>query len=142
MTFPNDKSAQSSPGAQQPNESFRLDLTQDEFDRQFFGRVLTYGDSNTDVLRRQAELLSRASDHAAALLLDRRLAERCPEDPVVFYNLACSLSMTGHLREAIESLECAVELGYDDFAHIEADTDLDALRELPGFSELIARRVA
>lgn len=117
--------------------AFRPELTQDEFDREFFGQILLRGDGNSDVLRRQAELLSRFGDYNAALRLDLILADRFSGEPVVHYNLACSLSMTGQLANAVDSLAKAIELGYDDFGHIESDPDLDPLRDLPEFQNLI-----
>ena len=113
--------------------------SQEEFDRLFFQEIIRRGCDNPDVLRRQAELLSCSGDYATALDLDRTLAARYPEDRVVHYNLACSLSMTGHHGEALKALERAIELGYVDFAHIEADSDLDPVRDLPGFQELLRR---
>lgn len=120
---------------------FRPELTQDEFDREFFGQILLRGNTNSDVLRRQAELLSRCGDYTAALQLDQTLSARFPDEPVVHYNLACSLSMTGELARAVKSLARAIELGYDDFGHIEADSDLDPLRDLPSFQDLIRRQL-
>ena len=106
---------------------FRPDLSQDEFDREFFDRILQRNDSDSLVLRRQAELLARQGDHQSALKLDRRLVELHPDDPIVQYNAACSLAMTGCVAEAIRTLERAVELGYSDFAHMEVDADLDLI---------------
>lgn len=137
MTRSNDDS---DPGAK-AYRGFRVDLTQDEFDLEFFGQILENSDDNLDVLRRQAELLARSGDYESALALDRRLVERCPRDPVVLYNFACSLSMTGQASAAIDILERAIARGYSDFAHIEADADLDPVRDLPGFHELMRRRL-
>ena len=122
-----------------PERVFRPDLSQDEFDREFFDSILERSDCNSDVLRRQAELLSRQGDHESALQLDRRLVEFHPNDPLVQYNVACSLAMTGQIREAIQVLTRTIELGYNDFAHIEADSDLDQLRDQPSFQELLRR---
>jgi hypothetical protein len=116
-----------------------MDLSQEDFDREFFGRILSHSDTNTDVVKRQAELLARHGDYADALHLDRLLTERHPNDPVVHYNLACSLSMNGEFQSALWALGRAIELGYHDFAHVLADPDLDPLRDLPGFSELLRR---
>lgn len=113
--------------------------SQEDFDREFFSAILQRGTGNPDVLRRQAELLSHQGDHERALDLDRALAERFPNDRLVHYNLACSLSMTGHHREALQALTTAIELGYSDFAHIDADADLDPIRDLPSFQELMRR---
>lgn len=112
---------------------------QEAFDREFFGAILKRGSCNPDVLRRQAELVAHQGDYVAALELDRTLAARYPNDPVVHYNLTCSLSMTGHHREAVATLAKAIELGYADYAHIDADADLDPLRDLPSFQELMRR---
>ncbi len=49
--------------------------------------------------------------------------------------------MNGQLQLAIESLARAIELGYCDFAHLLADADLDPLRDLPDFDELLRRRI-
>jgi tetratricopeptide (TPR) repeat protein len=122
-----------------PDRLFRTNVSQDEFEREFFQSILERNDSHAEVLRRQAELLSRHGDHQGALRLDRRLVELHPDDPVVHYNAACSLAQTGHRSEAIRSLTRAIELGYDDFAHIEADADLDGLRDEPSFQELLRR---
>jgi hypothetical protein len=119
---------------------FPLDLPQEDFDREFFGQVLRHGDSNSDVVRRQAELLARHGDYDDACQLDQLLTERFPDDPVVHYNLACSLSMSGRLDLALAALRRAIELGYGDLGHLATDTDLDPLRDLPGFQALLPGR--
>lgn len=129
-----------SQGASRADKKFRPDLSQDEFDREFFDRILQRNDSDSLVLRRQAELLARQGDHKSALKLDRRLVELHPNDPIVQYNVACSLAMTGCVAEAIRALERAVELGYGDFAHMEVDADLDLLRDEPGFQQLLRQQ--
>ena len=126
-------------GTSRADRGFRPNLSQDEFDREFFERVLKRNESNSDVLRRQAELLARQGDHHAALRLDRRLVELHPDDPIIQYNVACSLAMTGNVSEAISALERAIAVGYDDFAHMEADADLDLLRDEPGRSQVAKR---
>jgi predicted Zn-dependent protease len=119
---------------------FKVDLSQEDFDREFFGRILQHGDGNTDVVKRQAELLARHGNYEEARQLDQMLTERCPDDPVVHYNLACSLSMSGKLHSAVTALARAIELGYCDVAHLLTDPDLDPLRDLPSFNELIRRK--
>jgi len=129
-------------GAAKTSGEFRPDLTQDEFDREFFAHILRHGDSNLDVMRRLAELLARSGDYSGALELDRCLAARCPLEPIVHYNLACSLSMNGQQSAAIDALARALELGYSDLAHLDTDPDLDALRELPSFQAMLRRRTS
>ena len=116
---------------------FKVDLSQEDFDREFYRRVLQRGDGNTDIVRRQAELLARHGDYEDARQLDQVLTKRCPDDPIVHYNLACSLSMSGQVRLALLALAQAISLGYRDVAHLLSDPDLDPLRDLPGFKELL-----
>src|SRR5476651_569960 len=47
---------------------------------------------------------------------DERLARLEPENPLVFYNLACSYSLTEEFDRAVLALEKALALGYRDFA--------------------------
>lgn len=114
-----------------------VELKQEEFDQVFFHQVLRRNVNNVDVLRRQAELLSQNDLFAEALELDQRLAEILPNDPIVHYNLACSLCLNGQIAGALAALHAAVELGYSDFARIESDTDLEPLRDHPGYFEIM-----
>ena len=49
-----------------------------------------------------------------------------PEDPVVWYNHACSCALLGLADQAFTSLEQAIELGYNDFVWMTNDSDLDS----------------
>jgi len=55
------------------------------------------------------------------------------------YNTACSLSRAGRPDEALRWLERAIDAGYDDLAHLEADDDLAEARARPGYPELAER---
>lgn len=52
---------------------------------------------------------------------------------LIYYNLACALSLQGKTSRALGSLRKAVENGYADFAWVLEDGDLAALREHPAF---------
>jgi tetratricopeptide (TPR) repeat protein len=108
-----------------------------DFDIAFYDRILQRDPNYIDVLRCQGELLSRKGLHERALGIDRRLAELLPTDFVIRYNLACSLAVGGHRREAIAALRAALEQGYDDFEYLENDGDLDSLREDPAYVALL-----
>lgn len=71
------------------------------------------------------------------LRMDRKLVRLMPEDPVVHYNLACSLALKERHRDAVNSLRKAVELGYADFDWMRKDPDLKWLQEYPGFIEFL-----
>lgn len=114
-------------------------LSQLDFDVDFFEQLLSRNESDVEVLRVLAELVSKKGDVDRAVELDQRLADLLPEDPLVRYNLGCSLARAGQNREAIASLSQAILLGYDDLAHLEVDPDLDSLREDPEFRSLFGQ---
>ncbi|MBS0207443.1 MAG: hypothetical protein JSS27_00680 [Planctomycetes bacterium] len=116
--------------------------SQVDFDIAFYGAILERSPSYLDVLRCLGELLARKGLHQRALEIDRRLVILAPNDPVVHYNLTCSLSLNGQVDEALKHLGRALDLGYDNLEHLQADTDLDPLREHPGFAALLAPYLA
>ena len=113
--------------------------SQIDFDIEFFTGVLDRAPDCVDVLRCLGQLLSRKGLHPQAVEIDRRLAALCPSDAVAHYNLACSLARCGRQGDAIESLRLAFEAGYSDFEYLESDADLDTLRRMPAFRDLLAR---
>ena len=57
-----------------------------------------------------------------------------------WYNLACARSLQGQTEGALAALTKAIEFGYDEFDHMQQDTDLDAIRSLPVYRALVAGR--
>ncbi|HEY4983951.1 MAG TPA: hypothetical protein VIJ24_02715 [Verrucomicrobiae bacterium] len=62
------------------------------------------------------------------LKVDEHLSELEPRDPLVFYNLACSYSLTDQFDRAVSALEQALDLGYSDFKWLAKDPDLKKFR--------------
>lgn len=61
-------------------------------------------------------------------------------DPNDAYNVACSLARQGHHDDAaLDWLSRAVDAGYRDPAHLDADPDLEPLRHHPAYAALRAR---
>ncbi len=73
------------------------------------------------------------------LKVDERLAHLEPENSLVFYNLACSYSLTEQMELAAAALEKAITLGYSDFTWLAKDPDLKKLRAHPAFAEIKSR---
>jgi tetratricopeptide (TPR) repeat protein len=73
------------------------------------------------------------------LKVDERLARLQPDDPLVFYNLACSYSLTEQFERATLALERALQLGYRDFTWLSRDPDLKKLRQQPVFNDIKAK---
>jgi len=80
---------------------------------------------------------TRAGRFEDGLRVDLELVRRAPQDPTVRYNLACSLALLRRKEEALDTLEKAVVLGYEDPEHLLADADLASLREEPRFLEIV-----
>jgi tetratricopeptide (TPR) repeat protein len=68
-----------------------------------------------------------------SLMVDQQLSRLEPRNPLVFYNLACSYSLTGEFSQAASALERALSLGYRDFKWIARDPDLRKLRKHPAY---------
>lgn len=73
------------------------------------------------------------------LKVDERLSELRPEDPIVYYNLACSYSLSQRLELSAVALERALVLGYRDFKWMTRDPDLRNLRLSPHYKKIRAK---
>lgn len=78
-----------------------------------------------------------AGEHEAVLEQLRPLVDANPQYPLLAYNLACLESLTGRTADAMEHLRRSIEMSdrFRDYA--KGDSDLDAIREEPGFRELV-----
>lgn len=94
----------------------------------FFQALASLGDAYT-----------RKGFYKEGLEVDKKLVQLRPEDPIVHYNLSCSLALLGDIEQAFTELKNAVLLGYDDFPYILKDTDLESVRKHPRFNEFFAK---
>ena len=92
---------------------------------------------NAEALGMAASALTQLGYYQEGLAYDQRLFALRPRDPVVIYNLACSLALVGDDDAAFSRLEDAIRLGYRDAASIAADADWAKVRDDPRFKELL-----
>jgi tetratricopeptide (TPR) repeat protein len=95
-----------------------------------------------DALQLLGDHYTQRGRYSEGLQVDERLARLEPESPLVFYNLACSYSLTDQFERAAFALEKAIQLGYRDFNWLVKDPDLKKLRAQPlyrGIREKIRR---
>ena len=59
-------------------------------------------------------------------------------NPGKAYDLACLYARMGRLDESVAALKTAFEKGYRSFAHIGMDDDMDPVRDLPEFEEIVS----
>src|SRR4030042_6335077 len=96
-----------------------------DFEMRFYEGILKERPDCVNVLIPLGDAYTRKGLHQEGLAIDERLVRLRPHDPIVHYNLACSLSLVGKTKEALRLLKKAILLGYDDFAHLDKDADLD-----------------
>ena len=65
--------------------------------------------------------------------------ERDATEALIYYNLAIVRLRQNLPEEALKQLEAAFMAGFKHFDAMDKDTDLDSLRDLPKFKELISR---
>lgn len=125
-------------GLQLPPDCAELvDRMGEEYLASIYGIAVERHPDNVAVLAELGHVYTRLGRYEEGLAVDRRLVDFAPEDPTVRYNLACSQSLLGRVDEALETLACALELGYDDMDFMRADEDLLKLRDDPRFEELV-----
>jgi len=95
--------------------------------------------SYVDALQILGDDYTRRGRFTEGLDVDERLARLEPENPLVFYNLACSCSLTNRFDRAALALEKALSLGYRDFAWLAKDPDLKKFRAQPAYNEIKAK---
>ena len=76
------------------------------------------------------------------LRADRDMVRMEPDSPNAWYNLACSLSLTGQPDAAFAALEKAIALGYDDAEWMQDDDDFEPIKKDPRFARILAQILA
>ena len=96
-----------------------------------------------------AELFKTGMEHHQnkeydkAIEIFKRISNKFPKENGGFtaaYNVACAYALKGEKAPALQWLETSLDNGFDQFDHIEKDTDLDSLREEPKYKELMNRK--
>ncbi len=82
--------------------------------------------------------LYEAGNHAEAADRGRELLAGDPPYADLFYNVACCESLAGQTDQAVAHLRRAIELSERTRSFLEEDSDLDPIRQDPGFKELLA----
>ena len=77
--------------------------------------------------------LYTAKDYEGATAIMARALERHPDNPNVLYNLACFEALAGRRSEALAHLVRSAELDPSVPGWASGDSDLDSIRDEPGF---------
>lgn len=118
----------------------RFQLENSDFEIQFYKRLLDKKPDFVEALSLLGDLYTKKGFHKEGLEIDKRLARLRPGDPVVFYNLACSYSLSQDIDSALRIIKQAINYGYDEFEHLETDKDLENLRKDKRFQRYFLRQ--
>ena len=110
-----------------------------DFEIEFYEGIIKKKDDFVQALVMLGDLYTQKGRIEDGLAVDEKLVHLRPEDPYVFYNLACSYSLLNRIDEAYKAMKDAIMLGYDDFIYLERDPDLSHLRQDPRFKEYLAQ---
>jgi phospholipase/carboxylesterase len=86
--------------------------------------------------QRAFEEAYRQEDWKRAVERGIELARMVPDRPLVQYNLACVLALSGDDEAALDWLGRAAASGFSRLTFLESDSDLDSLRDLPGYASV------
>jgi tetratricopeptide (TPR) repeat protein len=110
-----------------------------EFETRFFEAVHKRDPRFCDVVEILGGLYTKQGRIADGLKMDRKLVRLQPENSTAYYNLACSLALSGRRVGALQALRRAILLGYDDYDWMHKDPDLVSLHKQPAFRKLLAK---
>jgi tetratricopeptide (TPR) repeat protein len=103
---------------------------------QFIEGIVRRDPDYVDALQLLGDHYTQRGRFNEGLKVDEHLARLDPENALVFYNLACSYSLTDQCDRAAFALEKALSLGYRDFAWLAKDPDLKKFRAQPAYDEI------
>jgi tetratricopeptide (TPR) repeat protein len=118
------------------NRASRRDL---DIKIQFLEGLVRRDPDYVDALQLLGDHYTQHGRYLDGLKVDEHLARLEPRSPLVFYNLACSCSLTGQFDRAASALETALQLGYRDFRWLARDPDLHQLRQQPIYRDIEAK---
>ncbi len=95
----------------------------------FMEGIVARAPDYVDALQLLGDQYTQRGKYAQSLEVDERLSRLQPDDPLVYYNLACSYSRNRQFELAVDALERALELGYRDLNWLAKDPDLRPLRK-------------
>lgn len=88
-------------------------------------------------LEKQATAAYRAGDFARSADLFVQAIKAGNSDPIMAYNAACSLALSGQYDAAMTQLHAAIVAGFFNTDQMQRDPDLEALRTREGWNRLL-----
>lgn len=110
-----------------------------DFQMEFYEKILSEKPDFVEVMIALGEIYTKKGLYEKGLKLDTRLSQLRPDNPMIHYNLACSLSLLGDVDAALRAIEQAICLGYRDLAFMNRDPDLENVRQDKRYHRLVKK---
>ncbi|MDP2938645.1 MAG: hypothetical protein Q8O13_00970 [Candidatus Omnitrophota bacterium] len=120
------------------NQKTKKQLNHLDFEIQFYEGVLNKKPNFIQALFALGDSYTKRGFFEKGLAIDKRLTCLKPEEPIVWYNLACSYALLNDIDKSLEALNKSINLGYNDFDFMLRDPDLKNLQKDSRFVNLIA----
>jgi len=78
-----------------------------------------------------------SKDYKNGIACLQKAVKYYPDDPAVYYNVACGFSLASDTDMGIKYLKLALEKGFKDYAWLNTDPDIVNLRKLADFNQLM-----
>ncbi len=122
-----------------PTLARRLAVTGREFLADLLGAEVERRPGNQPALTTLSQCLAKLDRRLEGLRVDEKLAQLNPLSPIVQYNLACSQALNQDAPAALKSIGKAIDLGFSDASFMASDPDLESLRPLGSFRQLVRK---
>ena len=76
-------------------------------------------------------------EYDSALPIFKQVIEILPGHAKTYYNIACLYALQHEIEKSIEWLKAAIQLGYDNWALIKTDTDLENIMQSAEYKAFI-----
>ena len=95
-----------------------------DFEIRFFEGIAHHDPDFIEALQILGDAYTKTGQWEKGLKIDERLSRLCPDNSLVFYNLACSYSLLNDIDKALAVIKLAIQTGYNHFSFLEQDEDL------------------
>ncbi|WP_044173631.1 tetratricopeptide repeat protein [Flectobacillus major] len=104
-----------------------------------YDKAIYYKNDYIEAFYNKGSRCSIIHQNTNAIACYKKVIALNPNITNAYYNLSRLHSLQNQPKEALSYLEQALQKGYNDFAYIKEDTDLDNIRALPEFSTLLKK---
>lgn len=108
-----------------------------DFEISFYEKLLRVYPNFLDVLVPLGDAYTRRGLYEKGLQVDLRLTELRGEEPIMWYNLACSYSLLNRIDDSLSALRRALDMGYHDVDYLLQDPDLTNLRKSQPYRQFL-----